>query len=297
MQNSDYLIVTSFNQKLYDLYAFNFLKTFNLPFDLKIYSEKKPLVFSSRLNVNNLKKFNIKKKYIFREDKEFSNFVSKYDVGSKKKNILGGLSDMLTDTVRFSYKVFSLINAFNEYKNDYKYIVWIDADFIFKKKFDHKFLSIMTDESKFMSYMGREGTYSECGFLIFNTQNKYSDLYFKEIRNLYLNGDIFKLPETHDSYIWDFLRKEFENKYEDFKNINITELSYNLLKNYDLIDKKYFLSYKSNHNVLEKTILFNYMYHLKGNRKFKLKKISSVPKVKRNNISKTYINIEFNNFL
>ena len=174
MSNSDYLIVTSFNNKLYDIYANKFIKTFKYDFDLCVYSEN-DLTFEH--NLKNLKKINL-----FNEMPYYKKFVEKHD--TNKKNEFGAARDksFRKDTVRFSYKVFSLIHAIENYKN-YKYIVWIDADFVFRdKSFNHKLFDLFVEDDKFMSYMGREGNYSECGFLIFNTKNKYCLNYFRDIK-------------------------------------------------------------------------------------------------------------------
>lgn len=261
MSNNDYLIVTSFNNNLYNIYAKKFIETFKSDFDLYVYSET-DLTFTH--NIKRLRKINI-----FNEMPNYKNFVKKHD--NKPKDKFGALKDTIfkNDTVRFSYKVFSLIHAIENYKN-YKYIVWIDADFVFRdKSFNHKLFDLFVEDDKFMSYMGREGNYSECGFLIFNTKNKYCLNYFRDIKELYLSEKIFKFNETHDSYIWDFIRKNYEKKYNDFNNINITEYSYELLKNKVKVSKNFFLSRVCGGEVLDRTFLFLFMCHQKG---FKRKK-------------------------
>lgn len=274
LENKDFLFVTSFNQKLYDIYAKNFINTYNLPFDLKVYSEDE-LYFDTQLK--NLEIFNI-----FTEMDDFKKFVEKNknedsnleNVNELKKFLIeqAATEDFLKNTIRFSYKVFSLIDAFNKNRKKYKYLVWIDADCIFTRKFDYKFLSLLINKKKFMSYLGREGSYSECGFLIFNIRHKLSSLYFARMKEIYLSEKVFSLPETHDSFVWDYIRNEFEKKYENFRNINITEVSYRLLK-IKKKSKKQFISNEYGTHVLLRSILYLVINHLKGGRKLGTKNV------------------------
>ena len=283
MENKNFLIVTSFNQELYEKYAYKFMNTYTLPFHLHIYSETEITINKDISNeAKNFTLFNIYNEYpqflefVKRnQDKNFSELAKK-----NKKKIFK------FDTIRFSYKVFSLIHSIENFSKKYNYIVWIDADNIFRKSFDCNLFKLLIDENKFMSYMGRKGKYSECGFLIFNTQNKYCFEYFNFIKNLYLSDEVYKLDETHDSFVWDHVRKIMENKYKDFSNLNITKISYNLLKNKSHFDKNWFISIEAGNNVLDRTILFLFMYHQKG----KLKFDSNIP----NPIQKINgINLEF----
>ena len=275
----DFLIVTSFNQKLHDIYANKFIDSYfnnNLPFDLHIYSETS-LKIDQKYNKNKFKIINL-----FEINSSFKKFVEKHDVKNKNGifSYVGGIENILRDTVRFSYKVFSLIHAVSEKK--YKYVVWIDADFIFRCFFDNKLFNLLISNNSFMSYLGRKPKFSECGFLIFNTSNYKCDIFFNNIKNLYLSEKIFNLPETHDSYVWDYIRQNFEKEDKNFINTDITSTSYDLLLNTKNIDKKFFISNSCGSEVLNRTILYIYMYHNKGHRKIKkvreekLEKISTI---------------------
>ena len=66
-QNKKILIVTSFNDRGLKEYAGDFLNTYNLPFDLVVYSEDK--VDLSEFKIKNLKFENLY------DDKEFENFI------------------------------------------------------------------------------------------------------------------------------------------------------------------------------------------------------------------------------
>lgn len=72
MQNKDICIITSFNKKLLDKYAKYFLKSYNLPFDLHIFSEEKNMDVG--IYTNHIK--NITMNYVF-DDKEYAEFMEK----------------------------------------------------------------------------------------------------------------------------------------------------------------------------------------------------------------------------
>lgn len=255
MKNSDICIVTSFNQKLYEKYANVFIDSYganNIPFDLFIYSE------DNNNNFKNIKK-NMKIIQLLNNNIPLNNFYKNNENYTLEKYINCTKNKWKYDCVRFSYKVFSIIHNFNHY-DTYKYIIWIDADTIFKNNFDVSLIKKLIKNEHMMSYLGRSSLeyHSECGFLIFNKNHEKIKNYFNEIENLYLSKEIFNEKEWHDSYIWDLIRKKYENKYK-IKNFNISEYFYDNLINKN-IDKNSFMS----KNILSKIPLNKYLIHLKG---------------------------------
>lgn len=265
MKDSNICIVTSFNQKLYDKYAFNFINSYsekNIPFDLYIYSEDKNNNFKNlRKNMIIIPLLETEKELVkFYENNENYKLKKYVETPDKRK--------WKYDAIRFSYKVFSIIHNFNNY-NKYKYILWIDADTIFLKKFDFRIIKYLINKENMMSYLGRsklEG-HSECGFLIFNKNHDKLKYYFHDIKNLYLSKNIFNEKEWHDSYIWDLIREKFEKKF-NITNFDISEFFYNHLKNKN-INKEEFMS----KNILLKIPLNNYLLHLKGEKNKEEQKI------------------------
>jgi hypothetical protein len=71
-----------------------------------------------------------------------------------------------------------------------------------------------------MTYLGRGGQYSECGFLGFNMKHPEIHNFAREMVRMYNSDDIYKLVECHDSFIWDHVRKKFELE-KGVKNNNI----------------------------------------------------------------------------
>lgn len=103
------------------------------------------------------------------------------------------------DVFRFCRKSFAQIDAASR-QGDWLY--WIDADVEFKGDFK------LPKRDAFMLYLGRPSWHSCASFIGFNTKHEVSGAFFKQLWTLYVTGTVFALPEWHDSFINDWLRKE-----------------------------------------------------------------------------------------
>jgi len=182
--------ITTWNNKLYEEYAHRFKETYNWPFPLKIYNEDECMMKA----IPELKEF-------VERNKDRQPY-SDYKVKGK---------EFLTDGVRFSYKVYAYTHALMNENVDG--LICIDADSVFYKKIDEEWVKkhLHRDECM-MTYLGRGNNYSECGFLYFNLNHADTLAYANRMRSLYDTDGIYDLKEQHDSYIWDYVRKEFENR-------------------------------------------------------------------------------------
>ena len=217
--------ITTWNNKLYEEYAHRFKETYNWPFPLKIYNEDECMMKA----IPDLKEF-------VERNKDRQPY-SDYKVKGK---------EFLTDGVRFSYKVYAYTHAIiNE---DVDGLICIDADSVFHKKIDEEWIKkhIHRDDCM-MTYLGRGDHYSECGFLYFNLKHPAVLSYAHRMKSLYDTDGIYNLKEQHDSFVWDYVRKEFEKRGT---------------RNFDIGDGK------SGH-VQARSILGPVYDHTKGNRKLK----------------------------
>ena len=182
--------ITTWNNKLYEEYAHRFKETYNWPFPLKIYNEDECMMKA----IPDLKEFVERNKH--------KQPYSDYKVKGK---------EFLTDGVRFSYKVYAYTHALMTENVDG--LICIDADSVFYKKIDEEWVKkhIHRDECM-MTYLGRGSNYSECGFLYFNLNHADTLSYANRMKSLYDTDGIYNLKEQHDSYVWDYVRKEFENR-------------------------------------------------------------------------------------
>lgn len=197
-------LVTTYNNKLYKKYAKRFFDTYNWPFKVLSYNEDVDL---------------------FYKIPDCKAFVER----NKNRPVTG----FKMDGVRFCYKVYAYTHAIMF--EDVDGLICIDADSVFYKPIDEKFIkkNIHRDNCM-MSYLGRSHVYSECGFLYFNLNHKYIRKYAETMKKMYDEDIIYALREYHDSYVWDYVRIQFEKRF-GIKNHNITEKESSGHKIYDHI--------------------------------------------------------------
>ena len=222
--------VSTMNRRLYDFYGKNFLDDFAkfASGDIKLF-----IIFEGEFPEEIL---HIKENIIVIPlmNENHNNFIKKFGHLNEAKGLkikifiedgqrkINFREDYRYDAIRFSFKPFSIYHSLEYLPKDLEYLVWTDADLRCKKKFNSIDLKkFLPNNEEVMSYLGREGAYSECGFLGFNLKNVQTLKYIKRMINIYESGEIFSLEQWHDSFIWDYARIEFENIYgTKFKDIS-----------------------------------------------------------------------------
>lgn len=69
------------------------------------------------------------------------------------------------------------------------------------------YLDLLIPEDCLLSYLGRNMPWtSECGFVGYNSRR-----FLQAFRSMYVTGDIFKLDEWHDSFVFDHLRTHWKH--------------------------------------------------------------------------------------
>ena len=140
------------------------------------------------------------------------------DNGEQKINVS---NNYRFDAIRFSFKPFSIHQSLKYIPENLDFLIWTDADLRCKQKFSFKDLEpFLPNSNELMTYLGRKNVYSECGFLGFNVKHHQFHNYIKRIIEIYTTGEIFSLEEWHDSWIWDHVREEFEERDILFRNIS-----------------------------------------------------------------------------
>ncbi len=191
-------VVTTFNNKIFDKYAYQFVKSYNLPFELKIYNEDEGM---------------------YENIPECLEFIER----NKHRNP----KNFLYDGIRFCHKVYAFTDAILKSKADG--LICLDADTIFYNPFNEIFVEKeIHDEECMMTYLGRgSNTYSECGFLYFNLKHPKIKEYANQMKQMYDKDLIYNEKEQHDSYIWDLIRKKFETKFNVInKNIGDNKIGH-----------------------------------------------------------------------
>lgn len=121
------------------------------------------------------------------------------------------------NAIKFVHKTFAI---WHRYKLlDSGWLVWADCDSFLLDNLDEKFIADVFRPNIVVSYVGRPGKYSECGFLAFNLNNPLTRDFLKEWETLYTSGEFVNLPETHDSWTFDYIRLKW-NRPELFNDLN-----------------------------------------------------------------------------
>ena len=162
------------------------------------------------------------------------------------------------DAIRFSYKVFACIDAYQKTKPD---MLWfLDADIITFEKIPMAWLEHIIPDHAFTSYLGRpKKGFSETGYYAFNTAHKYADEFFERWQQYYEEDLFFNIQKgflNHfpitgytDSFTFDAVRIEMEQAGK--------------IKNEDLNDGRWAGSRKARHPFINSE-LGQYMDHMKG---------------------------------
>ena len=152
------------------------------------------------------------------------------------------------DCVRFSYKVFACIDAWQKTKPD---MLWfLDADIITFDKIPMSWLEHIIPDKSFTSYLGRpKKGFSETGYYAFNTAHKYAGEFFERWQTYYDKDRFLELKGYTDSFTFDGARIELEKEGK--------------IKNEDLNDGRFAGGRRSRHPFINSE-LGQYMDHLKG---------------------------------
>ncbi len=197
-----FAVVTTFSPKGYEVYGRRFIETFEgfWPKDIPLYvyyeGEQPPPDASGRATWLSLD-----------ADKDRQRFMSDHkdtDPGDYRKC-----------PVRFCHKVFAMSGA----PRNVDHLIFLDADCeSFAPVTKGQLVKACADDGQVGSYLARPySRHSETGFLSFR-MNAGGDNFLDELRSFYLSGELFKLPELHDSMAFDCLRKRFERGGFRFKN-------------------------------------------------------------------------------
>ncbi len=120
---------------------------------------------------------------------------------------------------KFSFKVFCVEHAVTNSDDDV--VTWLDADTVAFRRVPRQEIEAFIPPYCMLSYLGRAGLYSECGYVSYNRQHPMTDSFVRQFADLFRDGIVFGMKEWHDSYIFDALRTAFENRH-GVANFNIS---------------------------------------------------------------------------
>lgn len=183
--------ITTFNKRLYDDYAHQFIKTYKDTF------QTIPVICYVEEDIDYPKNNNITYINILKEMPELVSFIDRH-----KDKIWFDDSNFLQNAVRFSYKVFAQTHA-SKYNQKF---IWLDADNIFIKQIPENFFDTFLPNDTFTTFYGRDH-YTECGVLGFNCTLESSKSFFDTYISYYTKDKIWDLPNKTDCHAFDSTRK------------------------------------------------------------------------------------------
>ncbi len=253
-------VITSYKPGTWTQFAkrgiHSMVENFPVGVDVFLYCEEiKPSDVDKRitcidLNTAEPELLNFKNKY--KDDPVANGKIQNIVGGVRRSSLLEGLDkdkeSFLWDAVRFSNKVFCVVNAVRNSK-DYDYVIWLDADTFTFRPVPMDFFSNVLPTDTMLTYLGREKVYPECGFVGYNLKHKSINSFIDQWERLYVTGDVFNLLEWHDSAVFWELSKKFIQE----KHIKVKDIGYS-----DGV---------TGHHVFVNSVLGKYMDHFKGKRK------------------------------
>lgn len=114
----------------------------------------------------------------------------------------------LWDVVRFSHKVFSVLDALKDHDG---LGVWIDADIVPYADMPEDYMERLIGDS-YIAMFRRKGMYSECGFWIVDCSHKSHGEFLGRLRSMYVDGKFKSFHEWHDSYLMDVVIRGMERE-------------------------------------------------------------------------------------
>lgn len=203
---------TSFSEEGYEVYGRRFIESYLANCDKPLavfYEGRKPDIRDDQIRYVKLD-----------ADADLDAFLKAYDVpmahGIVGKKDGKWVADYRFQAIKFAKKVFALTT----FAENVDWWVWIDADVVFEKPLDGAFWSTVCPPDKLMSYLGRKDWgHSECGFVAYRVGTPQIRSFLKRFRRAYTSGDVFSLPEWHDSYVFDVIRSQYPHVSDTFKNL------------------------------------------------------------------------------
>jgi hypothetical protein len=136
-------------------------------------------------------------------------FANKWKDDVRANGLSGKKNAFRWNAIKFCHKTFAIWHAAKHQKSGW--LIWLDCDAILLKSIDKDFLRKTCPSDKCISYLGRKGKYSECGFVAYNLDRPETRKFLEDWENLYISGEFVNLQETHDSWTFDHIRKTFNN--------------------------------------------------------------------------------------
>lgn len=201
-------VCTTFNNETFDICAAEMLQSFaeHWPKDIKMYIQldEQPEDTFNHLNNQIVSIMGEGRVFIAGKwDDDQKAFMERWKEHQPR--------NYLDDVVKFSHKVFALEKCADALKDTVDYLIWLDSDVITKQPLDYEWLkTVLPAEDEVCSYLGREGWYSECGWVAYNLKAGGNDL-LQNMKKYYTEDKFRKLTTgCTDCHVFDDARKDMK---------------------------------------------------------------------------------------
>lgn len=107
---------------------------------------------------------------------------------------------------KFSHKVFAIYGAYQEIKNSFDTIIWLDADVISKKPYN---LVEITEDAATLQRI--DAPHSECSYIQFNLKAKGGEI-IEKMHQYYVSDKVLELKGWTDCDVFDDIAKDYTIK-------------------------------------------------------------------------------------
>lgn len=121
-----------------------------------------------------------------------------------------GKNNFRWDAVRFSNKVYAVTYGVRRAMAEgFEQLIWLDADTVTHRDIPMSFIAEMAPrDQELTAYLNRKGT-PECGWVGYNLLHPLIGEFVDRFEGAYTGGDFLRLKESHDSFVFWELMKEF----------------------------------------------------------------------------------------
>ncbi len=193
-------IVTTSSLKGYEEYGHRLLKTFDRYWP----KEVRMLFYSEDIPQEALPRY---KNVVYRSIPEwYTEFKKTYEHvpdasgRDRGKNREKRTYDFRRDCIKFGHKVAALTDAATDMGEDL--LIMMDADILAHDNVTADWLYGLFTADRYIAWLHRDRGYPECGFMMFKCWRDEHPIFMGRMREIYETGEVFNLPETHDSYVF-----------------------------------------------------------------------------------------------
>ena len=201
-------VLTSFGQRGYAEYGVRFLQTFQNHWpkevQLLIYHEGQPKLggYDLLVDVPSCQAFLARHQFNLMVQGKERSPGHRWKLDCVKKGY-----NFRYDAYKFCRKIFAIEHAASVVGSGK--LFWVDADVVTFENIPLSFLEKMLPDNVCTSYLGRSGGYhSECGFVGYSLDHPRCHAFIKTFAALYRDDTFLNLEEWHDSWVYDWIRRQ-----------------------------------------------------------------------------------------